>query len=302
MIDPVKTVYSWHYPEVAELVAHAPMMNGTIHYRNQILSENLDPGLDDYHLPFVEAFKRYGREQGVIGWDNFPYVYPTNGSSEALFHLLANYVRGGVQPIQVEGDYQGYVEYSKALGGGMPSYTFRELRHHRDDSVLFLSNPSARDGNRLSPVEYASAVRDHRTVLDLAYLGMTDPLDIDISGAEAVVCSMSKPFGMYYYRVGLCFSQFPIPSLEANRWFKNVISISTAQYVLEHIRMAEVRERYRSWQEKACQLYQLEPSDVWLLGYKDNPDISETDFIRYANRARYCLTPYFMNKYDGSRR
>ena len=48
--------------------------------------------------------------------------------------------------------------------------------------------------------------------------------------------SFSKPYGLFYYRVGFTFCREPIPALYANKWFKNVYGLLVAEKILNENR------------------------------------------------------------------
>lgn len=310
---PEQTVYSYYMPEVRAVVED--VLTHDADRLNRLLRQNYKPGLDDVHEPLMDKFEAHGRANGVIGWNSFRHRYYTNGSSEAIFHLIASRVGSDkTKPLyQLEGEYQGFEAYANALGMRFTSvsektalsdhyYRRRGIRPHYRPGIFFLSYPSARDGNILDPILFESIVENHLVVLDLAYLGMTEPLDIDVSHPNiiAVTASMSKPFGLYYFRSGFLWTGDAVDSLYGNRWFKNVPSIMVAEAVLDHVAAQELRLIYQPKQDKAIHKLQtatsnVKPSDVWLLAYEDDGPES---YVRANKRARYCLTPYYMDAED----
>lgn len=312
---PSTTVYSYYLPTVREAVEEA-----ICEWDHDLLLQNIHPSLDDLHVPVFDLFtQRVGST--VEGWENFPNRYWTNGSSEGLFHLIAllggPFQRevGGAPLYQLDGEYQGYQQYAKSLGYEITTLDRRKPEYAKQTSVwsdlepgvFFLSNPSAVDGNILDKDLFAHIVDNHTVVLDLAYLGMTDPFPLDISHPNilAVVCSLSKPFGLYYYRCGFTFSRGVIPSLYANKWFKNAFSIQLAKEVLETVNpyglgleQRERQEAYCKAAERDLQVKGIKPADVWLLAnskYYGHPD------YKRGHTWRYCLTPYVMEAEQDAR-
>jgi hypothetical protein len=292
---PETTVYSYYMPEVRNVVDAVAK-----DFPHHLLRSNYDPGLDNHHAPFLDSYEAYFADQ-IRGFDNFAWRYFTAGSSEGLFHLLQNeaVTRHYAEPwYQLQGEYQGYEAYADAVGRTIWSVQPDEVRG-APPGLFVVSNPSAIDGNALDAGLWHDIVTNHRVILDVAYLGMTEALQIDLGhpNIEAVVASMSKPFGLYYFRIGACWTKTEVPSLFGNRWFKNLFSIEVGKEVLLSLDIRRLREKYQGIQELAIEQagldgYDIRPSDVWLLGYARGHG-DDDRFVRGKDR-RYCLTPYFM--------
>jgi hypothetical protein len=302
---PEQTVYSYLTPEVQDVV------RDVLHYDAdsivRTLTRNYDPGLDDFHEPVIDAFEDHLEVQAIDGLMDFPYRYVTNGSSEGLFHLLSQYINRYREQYDadphvyvLEGEYQGFEAYANALMCGITALSEDEVWRREHPRGLFLvSNPSARDGNWLPGQIWNSILVKHDVIVDLAYVGMTLPRYIDLAHPSiiAVVASMSKPFGLYYFRTGFAWTRKPVDSLYGNKWFKNVPSLHVAKAVLDNVPAQDLVRKYRSKQVGHINVWTgmngryIHPSDVWLLAYEDNgPDA----YVRANKRARYCLTPRFM--------
>jgi histidinol-phosphate/aromatic aminotransferase/cobyric acid decarboxylase-like protein len=240
----------------------------------------------------------------------FAYRYPTMGSEEAIREIMTylREVENADRIYTLRGEYEGY----KAVAGtrGLPTVAldYEELIH-APPGFLFLSNPSARDGNVLTNHAVNKLATRHRTILDLAYIG-TAPLDepIDTCHAYAVLTSFSKPFGMFYYRVGFAFARTEIPSLWANKmWFKSVLALDAADAVIRSVDRAALLTDMRRRQSLACAEIKdatgvmLTPSDSFLLAHADPETLPWYDDdlaqhlaqFRRADTLRFCLTPSF---------
>jgi len=311
MAEPTPTVYSYYSPEVASVCTHYFRTHtGNVHdAHHQTLRMNIEPGLDELHLPLMRKYEQFARGEGVIGLETFKHSYYTNGSSEGLFHLIARYLTLDLPLYVLEGEYQGYGEFAKALGKFVQPISLltpvSELQEWKS-GVIFLVNPASHDGNvRTGVLNDILRNTDHRVVLDLAYMGMTQkPLNIDLTHPKivAVVGSLSKPFGLYYHRIGFCYSVSPIDSLFGNKWFKNALSIKLGEAVLDEIDLESYKRKYFALQERArgeadtALDWPLLSSDVWLLahgsiGVKGHDKIDP--FKRGNAGVRACLTPYY---------
>lgn len=302
---PEQTVYSYYMPEVRDVVRDVLVHDAD--RLNDTLTQNYMPGLDTWHNPVMDRFEEHLIEHDVeVRNRQFPNRYPVNGSSEALFHLIAQYVtasEGYGRLLTLEGEYQGFQAYTYALNSNIGTLTEEQVLSGAYPGGLFLvSNPSSRDGNYL-PHELQRAILDkpdNQVILDLAYVGMADPQIIysEHPNVIAVVASMSKPWGLYYFRAGFCWTREPVPSLYANKWFKNIPSLTVAEAVLEHVPATYLRHKYQRLQADAIAELQQEfpdldikASDAWLLAYADN---GPEKYVRSNGRARFCLTPYYM--------
>lgn len=314
MPKPASTIYSYYMPAVRYIVTDTlANLNydgeGGIH---GILKQNYDPGLDELHLPLMTAYENFARNEGVIGLETFEHSYFTNGSSEGIFHLLARHA--SIDPIyQFEGEYQGYVAYAEALGFEIETIRYDEIEKAVPGTII-ISNPASQDGNLHTPAFIKRLAERHKVIVDLAYMGMTDkPLNLDLtdSNIAAVVGSLSKPFGLYYYRIGFCYSRTPLDSLFGNKWFKNALSIKIGEAVLRDIDLQSIKDHYRKLQVMAVQdannhfglefwegQFKIQPSDVWLLGNlrraTDYDPLDMNEFKRLSGIWRFCLTPYYM--------
>ena len=155
------------------------------------------------------------------GLGDFGWRYPTSGSSEGIVHLLARLRTAGAHGIRViDGEYEGFGITARQLGLDVASFPLAALPDCSPDprAVWFISQPSARDGNLLPRAVLDDLLdRGHRVVLDLAYLGSTEPraplVDLRHPAIEAVVMSLSKPYGLFRWRIGWTFAREAVPSL-----------------------------------------------------------------------------------------
>jgi len=323
-LEALKAVYSYFFPEVRKLVYFGDtqipdqlyMTTTSAREAKAILAGCFDPplknpetadgrvDLDTIHEPIIDrVVKAYSRIAPAL--KGFKYRYPMAGSSQGIFHILAELKAAGCRRICVlKGEYEGYAEYAKALGMVTREYDETEI-DIPEPGVWFISNPSARDGNIIpnKAIKYLCE-RGHRIVLDLAYAGMTLPYRFDLSHPNivAVVMSMSKPYGVFRFRIGgFTFGREPIPSLYANKWFKDVPRLLTALKLVEAIPPGSLYKKYRPLQERIVSAMNMRhglnigESDVFLLGHMREDGIRRPEIAEYLRWGtyRFCLTPYF---------
>jgi hypothetical protein len=307
-IKAISSVYAYYYPEVRKVVDK--VIKG---FSQDLLLKSIFPGLDNYHSSFVDKFiscsEKY--QKGLSGYDNKYFV---NGSSEGIFHLLVDSIfHNQGKPIYVfKGEYEGYKEYTKNMGGSVI-----EVKTNADLNKLplgrwFISNPSAINGNIVKNQKINKICElGHEVVIDISYIGTTKEYRLDLTHPNiiAVLASMSKPFGLFYYRIGIAFTRKQMPTLYPNKWFKNILSITIGEALLDKFGIGYFYNKYKPLQEKAIRVLSKEvgapilPSDILLLAYlpkeKAN-DLSpkQLEFISKYLRGdnyRFCLTPYFLD-------
>src|SRR5690606_19192592 len=119
------------------------------------------------------------------------------------------------------GEYEGYTIQAGHLGLAVETVRLEDVGSLAPDDGMrwFVSQPSARDGDLL-PAGLLAALLDrgHRVVLDLSYVGAAAavarlPIDVTHPGIEAVVLSLSKPFGLFRWRIGWTLSREAVPTL-----------------------------------------------------------------------------------------
>ncbi len=274
--------------------------------------------LDEIHVPVIERIVKM-HSSLVPGLKNFKNSYPTPGSSEGIFKLLAKAKAEGVESIYVlDGEYEGYGEYAGPQDLGMRVDVIDPQRsdpRKLKPGLWFVSNPSARDGN-IIPNEFINGLCDagHKVVVDLSYVGATKPYQFDVSheNIPAVLMSLSKPYGLFRFRIGFTFSREPMHSLYGNKWFKDPERLLQGLKVVEELgphgnHSTRLYEKYRPVQGKIvdninreCGL-RMRSSDSMLLGHMPGEDASRmgksaNDLIKPFSRGsgyRFCLTPYF---------
>lgn len=303
----ITTVYSYYLPEVRDLITDL-----TRAYPHAVFLQSISPGLDDFHEPIIDRLVAV-HQPDVPHLSQFPYRYPTAGSEEGIREYLTLLQSRNVEQIYMwEGDYEGYRDVGKTR-----NITTVAVNYGVDPGTLppgfwFLSNPSARNG-MIVPEEKVKAILDagHKVFYDLSYLGATSPCIFDVShpNIEAVAISFSKPYGLFYYRLGFTFCRESIPALYANKWFKNVYSLLVARAVLDRMDQAALMEKYKAIQAEIVsginQEFQLgiSASDAFLLAKLPTqeadllPNESQALISRFRRGEwyRFCLTPYFMD-------
>ena len=307
-----KTVYSLPYPQVR---AHLAKVATNIESRLARHDNPWEKKQDTMHDGLRSAWLDYaGRAQFHLG-SQLAHFYPTAGASEAIRETIAAigareskhtpYQQPGIAIF--EGEYEGYEAIAKGLGMRVLKLSrtdWREglTRAWEDDYDFFLSQPSAIDGDYWSeyPEFLAFANESNgRVHLDVSYVGCCEQsrgIESEGPAIKSVFFSLSKPLGVYYRRIGGCFTSEANPLLYGNMWFKNLDSIADGESLLQEFEPGEMPRIWAQARELAIERLQkehgwtLQASDVFLLAKGVGPGLDE--LIRapgYA--ARVCLTP-----------
>jgi hypothetical protein len=218
------------------------------------------------HEAFLERWMVWAAPVVAIDAAALPWRYPTAGGSEALFHVIAAYgnrARGQSFHSEVHifaGEYEGYKAYAEACGIAVvehPRADWEAVGRSLPDTALFcLSQPSAIDGNVWPEANafsglLAASNGPPRLLLDVTYVGaIAEPPAARIAGDSpavlAIVFSLSKPFGVYYDRIGGVLCRDSMPSLFGNQWFKNLASLQLGTALLERHDVFDLPRRYRT--------------------------------------------------------
>jgi histidinol-phosphate/aromatic aminotransferase/cobyric acid decarboxylase-like protein len=309
-IKAITTVYSYYMPEIRDLITRL-----TRQYPHDVFLRSISPGLDDFHHPIIEKLIAVHRSD-VPELASFRFRYPTSGAEEGIREYTTFLQAGGVQQIYVwKGDYEGYREVARTRNLHAVEVDFDEDPAALAAGHWFLSNPSARNG-MIVPAGRIRAICDagHQVFYDLSYLGTTGPATYDLNhpNIAAAAISFSKPFGLFYYRIGFTFFRNRVPALDANKWFKNIYGLLIAGRLLAEIDQEELTRKYKALQAEIVEQINaqsslgLSVSDAFLLAKLPAEEASrlpeelrqQIGKFRRGDWYRFCLTPYFQDRED----
>ncbi len=291
-----RTVYCYYFPEIREIIDKI-----TKKFPHEIFLQSIEPGLDNFHTPVINKFIEYHKSQ-TPDLKDFENRYYTSGASEGIFHILVKIKTENPRAIiyVLKGEYEGYREYGSRIGLKIVAVEKNQDFSKLEPGIFFISNPSARDGNIIPNYVINEICKIHKVVFDGTYIGLTknNLFDLKNKNILAVIFSMSKPFGLYYYRIGFVFSREKIKTLEANIWFKNILSLIIADNILDTIKPQYLYNKYKPLQKEIIaeinkrENLNLKPSDAILLAYSDKAESLEK--FKREDFYRLCLTPYFL--------
>lgn len=309
-----QTVYGYPHKDVENVVKNL--------WRNEteiLLNNYREPWTkkqDGLHTPFLESWKLWSSNL-VSGMDLFNYGYPVAGSSEGIREVIAAYKAAGGKDLCVfYGEYEGYSKLAEHYGLQVHKIDRNFVNSEMDipkNSLFWLSQPSALDGNIWVGYDkfmnFMSTNREDVAMwIDLAYVGsvadVQPKINLNYSSIRGVAVSWSKPFGVYYHRVGAIYSKTPMVGLYETQWFKNLFSLRLGQQLCETFTPCELAIRSKEKQVEAIDSIfkntgvKLIASDVSILATVDKSN-APAEWVEFFNRApnlkslRVCLSPYF---------
>lgn len=273
------------------------------------------------HLEWFDEWIRWSAPVLAFDAAAFPHRYPTAGASEAIAKIMGEWAartrqKGGSPTVHVfEGEYEGFAAFAAA-------YEIPVVRHDRadwptacrieGDAQFWISQPSAIDGMVWRHLREFSQLLNETSpqvdlVPDLSYVGAVARqyrIVLDQPNVRSFVVSHSKPFGIYYKRVGGAFSRDEIGSLVGNRWFKNIDSLALSLSLMRRHDVHDLPGRARSAQERAASLVGerlgipgLEAADVMVMATAPSTSSrgGAVDMLLRGSsderRVRLCLSP-----------
>tara|TARA_R110002095_G_scaffold205898_2_gene189536 strand:- start:441 stop:1634 length:1194 start_codon:yes stop_codon:yes gene_type:complete len=283
---------------------------------------------DSMHEEFFATWKKWTSPIINANWDDFAYMYPTSGASEALRETINSYGHkariDGKSPVihTFIGEYEGFAAYADAAGIEVITHSRADwqnaIKNIGPDDQFYISQPSAIDGNIWDDFDaFADALNTAQPkaalMLDVTYVGCVGKeftVNATHDNIPAVIFSLSKPCGAYYHRVGGMLSKEPYPSLFGNKWFKNLMALKLGTEIMQSHSVTELPTKYAPTQRQAIAEtnkalgLELAPSDVYLLGTMQ-PRETPSDLERYLTRGsdgqdlvRVCLTPTMAHMTD----
>lgn len=275
---------------------------------------------DNAHHPFFDAWYRWSAPVVDLNRQNYRYFYPTAGASQAIHHLI--YACKADDPHNTihffEGEYEGYKALAEAAGLSIKEHKRDEwhglLDEKSDDYVIdgdlfFISQPSAIDGNVWPEFnEFVAKMPANRVIVDATYVGavprsaVPDRFNLNAPSIRNVVFSLSKPFGVYYDRVGGVWCRNEDEGLFGFKWFKNLSSLRIGTMLMDNLNVFYIPERYAPEQNLLCNTasnflrVKLTPSDVYILAtgevdVNQRMDMKMVDYLTRAGKLRVCLSP-----------
>ncbi len=276
---------------------------------------------DAMHEEFFATWKNWTSPIIEANWDDFPYMYPTAGASEALREAIYSYGHAsriaGETPVihTFIGEYEGFGAYADAAGIKVVAHSrenWREaIKNIGPNEQFYISQPSAIDGCVWDEFDdFAEELNTQqpsaKLMLDVTYVGCVGKdftVNTNHDNIPAVIFSLSKPCGAYYHRVGGMLSKEAYPGLFGNKWFKNLLALNLGTEMMKTYGVQELPRKYAPIQQQAIAEanknlgFNLQATDVYHLGVM-KPRANASELEKYLTRGsdgqelvRVCLTP-----------
>ena len=326
-----KTVYALVTPEteaVKAAILGNQMREGVDQERAAYLEQFRDAWTgkqEEHHRTFFDVWHQWSSPLVDLDRALFPYAYPTAGASEPLRHLIFDYGNqardeGFMPRIHVfKGEYEGYKAYAEAAHIEIIEHDRRDWRmlaeNLPENEWFFLSQPSAIDGRVWAEANaflhvISTKSQKPRVVMDMTYVGAipeapSEKFSLTEPCIRNVVFSLSKPFGVYYDRIGGIFCREQDMGLFGNMWFKSLMALQLGTALMQGHDVFDLPRRYRPIQIQQAEYVsrmlgiQFHPSDVYLLATDSGEEKRATELTSYLRRPasdpgaslRICLTP-----------
>lgn len=230
--------------------------------------------------------------KSVVNLSEFTNFYFLNGVTEGLNQWRMTDDR----PWQyLHGEYQ----WPQFVSGDGVATDLEELH---PDRVLYLSNPSARDGNLLSTTEVDSIIAAGcPVILDCSYVGAVALKEIPIwEKVEQVFFGLSKGWGLVGQRIGVAYTRESHPTLKFMKRVEcwNYLGVTILEKVIESFDVDQIYKQGKIRQEIICNQLQLLPSDTFFIAN------SNDEYFQPRRRgmpsARICLTPIWNMALEGN--
>lgn len=231
-------------------------------------------------LEWLEATHR-NWVHDIIDLSDFPYCYVTNGTTDAIHLWLYKEDR---QWQYLQGEY----EYPNLIDAGTEACIGYKKTFIDPHKVLYMSNPSAADGNFFD-MEVNCPV-----VLDCTYISSTNIQTINVPPkTEQVFFSFSKGFGLIGQRLGLVYTKEPHKILHTLKQFENwnYNSVKTMDFIMANYDVDSMHNEHSSKQLDLCNEYDLNASDCFFLATSQDDYYKKRRRMKYNPIARLCLTP-----------
>ncbi len=316
-----KTVYAYVMPETEQVIDGIMGNTGSPERAafHDMYTAAWTKKQDAMHLDFFKTWHEWTSDVVTLG-DGYKYEYPTAGASEPIREAIYQYglhtLQQGLKPVIhiFAGEYEGYKAYADAAGIQVVEHdrnhwwdTLDKIEGHHQ---FYLSHPSAIDGNIWPEYDsFMHRLSEHnpaaKVMLDLTYVGCVARdfhINADYENIEQICFSLSKPFGLYYHRIGGVLSRTESKGLFGNQWFKNLLSLKIGTEMMKHFDVHELARRYQPVQAQtltqAAEVLggEVKAADIFLLGTIDIP-ADPKPIHQYLRRhathgfARICLTP-----------
>ena len=238
--------YPIQFPEVTDTIKR--YFNDV--YDHDYITQNKEEMVKSFIRSFPEWFNK-GKFK-VKGLKNFPYVYITNGITEAIHVTMLEH---GLRPVVADKEYKSYLAHARI---------YAESGNTLRKRTPFLSLP------------FYDTAEEHPTTqtilkgpafIDLAWAGNCGLQGTyDLSNVSYASFSFSKMFGIQYHRIGILYSKTPIKHFEMYKdvSYNNLVGLGMINQ-LTGFKPDYFYDKYRHVADSFCTKLDLQPTkSLWM--------------------------------------
>jgi len=251
------------------------------------------------HIKFCLDYKEwFTKGHALNGVDSYQHVCFTNGTTETFDKF---YHRHFGKRLRL---YKGEYFYHQIM-----SRFYKEFAWVGDDPIttgdaLVVSCPFSDTGDVPEGLESILQQCDDAGVpvcVDLAYINISKPLNIDLSHKciEDITTSLSKMFPVEHHRIGIRLQRTLIDdSLYAynNNGYVNHYSVSMGQWMIEQFDNDYIVKNYEKLQKEYCEKLNVRQSGCVIFGIDTNNQYNE--YNRGATSNRLCFSRTWDRRID----
>ena len=210
----------------------------------------------------------------LSGLGDFPHWYVVNGNTEYLNHIIG-FGKGTVG--WKSGDYSYYPHIAQTM-----RRSFKSLDSPSQIDELITSWPGYLNGDS-TELDFSVLCTVEKRHLDVAYLGLTPPIKVDLSPFSTVGISLSKSLAIPFNRVAMVFSREEIPTLSMmNRiGYINLSGVNLASHLLANIEPGYLWNTYHHAYQEVMESNGLRSTNCILVAYDQKGNrIGTAPFMR----------------------
>lgn len=279
----------------------------TLLYKTDIDDFSSHNGMTDLHNSFPEKMREWvasSELNKIEGLTHFKHSSVTNGTSEAFIMFFLRYMNFVDRFVFFKGDFIMHKVASNVSG---LNWDWIESADEIDKGdALIVSCPFSDFGQEHPEMSQALDVCDMLDIpvlIDMAYFGMCDNLQIDLNRKciKDVTFSLGKTFPIINFRAGVRFTKDEIddPVVFANQHgIVNTFGAYVGSKLVEHFTPDYISSKYRSIANIVCDRLKVAPTKCVIFGSSDLQEHKELN--RGNTFTRVCLSTLIREEYDKS--
>lgn len=196
----------------------------------------------------------------IVGLENFNYVYVLNGNTDNINTIFFT------NSELMHWNKYDYTYYKYWHVNNQKQYL--ELEKSKKVSSIIASWPGYSQGDD-TEINFALLCNADKIHVDIAYMGLTKPIKLDVKNFQTVSISFSKTLSIPYNRISLLYSKNKIPHLEIlnNIGYVNLSGVNLVNKILDHFSLNYWWEKYSKYLDVLCKNNNLIKTNCILFAY-----------------------------------